>query len=410
MGIVHVDSLKNGMVLAEDARDITFRLLLARGQRINSRHIRIFKIWGVSQVVVEGHYGDMEAFEPSIDPERVEKTKKEAELIFTHLNLDHPAIKELFAQAVLYRAQHCPVLDDDDDPNCHEYDPSRPHVIKDVRARIDRTEIRLPEVPSLIFELNEMIGAPLVSASDIAGIVKRSPSLASILLRIVNSAYYGFPSRIDDVSRAVTLIGTKEISSLALGISTMAIFKDIPQQIIDVRSFMRHSLACGIISRILAARKNIPQTEQLFVSGLLHDIGRLIVYKYFPAQAKTLLHTARTQRQPLYHIETSLLGCQHTDIAQHLFKQWNLPYSLENNIFYHHNPSSAQDLEKATIVHLADLIANGLGLGSSGERFAAGFDEEAWEQLGMEPGILKSVIQQAVHQLGSVETILLEEA
>jgi HD-like signal output (HDOD) protein len=101
------------------------------------------------------------------------------------------------------------------------------------------------------------------------------------------------------------------------------------------------------------------------------------------------LHTARTQRQPLYHIETSLLGCQHTDIAQHLFKKWNLPYSLENNIFYHHNPSSAQDPEKATIVHLADLIANGLGLGSSGERFAAGFDEEAWEQIGMEPGRLR---------------------
>jgi HD-like signal output (HDOD) protein len=282
-------------------------------------------------------------------------------------------------------------------------------VIKDVMARIDRSEIRLPEVPSIIFELNEVINAPLVSASDIAAVVRKSPSLASLLLRIVNSAFYGFPSKIDDISRAVTLIGTKEISALALGISTMAIFRDIPQQIIDVRTFMRHSLACGILCRILAARKNIPQTEQLFVSGLLHDIGRLVVYKYFPAHAKTLLHSAKAQSQPLYNIEASLLGCRHTDIAQHLFQRWKLPYSLENNIFFHHTPSSAQDPDRATIVHIADLIANALGLGSSGERFAPGFDEEAWERLDLRPGILKSVIQQAVHQLGAVENLLVEE-
>jgi len=408
MGIVHVDNLKNGMMLAEDARDITFRLLLAKGQRINTRHVRIFKIWGVSQVMVEGDCGNVATTEPPLDPELIENARKKTRVVFSHLDLDHPAIRELFEQSVIFRAQHN-MVEGDERPGSVGPDPSGSNIVKDVRVGIDRTEIRLPEVPSIIFELNEMIAAPLVSASDIAKIVKKSPSLASILLRIVNSAFYGFPSKIDDISRAVTLIGTKEISGLALGICTMSIFKDIPQQIIDVGAFMRHSLACGIISRILAARKNVPQTEQLFVSGLLHDIGRLIVYKYFPVQARTLLHTAGTQCQPLYDIEAGLLGCRHTDIAQHLMKRWNLPFSLENNIFYHHNPSSAQNPDKATIVHLADLIANGLGLGSSGEKFAAGFDEEAWGNLGMPPGILKSVIQQAVHQLGSVETIFIEE-
>jgi HD-like signal output (HDOD) protein len=408
MGIVHVDNLKHGMVLSEDARDITSRLLLSKGQRINSNHIRIFKIWGISEVTVEGNYGDAETPEPPIDPELIEKTINKTKVVFSHLDLDHPAIRELFKHAVLYRTRHHKILDHDEKLAFDEYDPSESHVIKDVRARIDKSEIKLPEVPSIIFELNEIIAAPLVSASDIAGIVNKSPSLASLLLRIVNSAFYGFPSKIDNISRAVTLIGSKEISGLALGISTMTMFKDIPQQIIDMGSFMRHSLACGIISRILAAHKNVPQTEQLFVSGLLHDIGRLIVYKYFPAQARTLLHTARDKGQPLYRIESGHLGCRHTDIAKHLLKKWKLPFSLEDNIFFHHNPSSAHNPDKATIVHLADLTANGLGLGSSGERFAAGFDEEAWEMLGMRPAILKPVVQQAVHQLGSLETILQE--
>ena len=408
MGVVHVDNLKHGMVLSEDARDITSRLLLSKGQKINSRHIRIFKIWGISEIAVEGDHGDTETPEAPIDPELMEKAREQTKFVFSHLDPDHPAIRELFNHALLYRTRHSKMFDGNERFDCHEEEPSESHVVKDVRARIDKSEIRLPEVPSIIFELNEIIAAPLVSASDIAGIVEKSPSLASLLLKIVNSAFCGFPSKIDSISRAVTLIGSKEISGLALGISTMTMFKDIPRQIIDMRSFMRHSLACGIISRILAAHKNIPQTEQLFVSGLLHDIGRLIVYKYFPAQAGSLLRSARDTGQPLYLIETEHLGSRHTAIAKHLLKKWKLPFSLEDNIFFHHNPSSANDPDKATMVHLADLIANALGLGSSGERFAAGFDEEAWERLDMRPGILKSAVQQALHQLGALETILQE--
>jgi len=407
MGVVQVNRLKHGMILAEDARDIASRLLLSRGQRIHAKHIRILRIWGVSQVVVEGDDGDEQPAKVLPDPERLEEAKKYTKIIFAHLDRDHPTIRELFECAVLHRAQNDRMpyrqhrLNPDDDA------PSRPHALIDVRERIDKSEIKLPEVPSIVFELNEVVSAPLVSASDIARIVQRSPSLTSLLLRIVNSAFYGLPSRVDDISRAVTLIGSKETSGLALGISTMTMFKDIPQQIIDTRSFMKHSIACGIISRILAARNNIPQTEQLFVSGLLHDIGRLIAYKYFPGEAKGLLQMAMAQGQPLYPIEPSQLGCRHTDIAQHLLRKWKLPFSLENNIFFHHRPSSAPDRDKAAIVHMADLIANGLGLGSSGERFPAGFDEAAWDKLNMTPGVLTSVVEQAIHQLGSMEAILL---
>ena len=83
MGMVHVDNLKDGMVLAEDARDITFRLLLAKGQRITARHIRIFKIWGVSQAMVEGDCGNAETTEPSIDPERIEEVRAKTKVIFS---------------------------------------------------------------------------------------------------------------------------------------------------------------------------------------------------------------------------------------------------------------------------------------------------------------------------------------
>ncbi|NIV98483.1 HDOD domain-containing protein, partial [Candidatus Saccharibacteria bacterium] len=151
-------------------------------------------------------------------------------------------------------------------------------VENDFLQRLTKEKITLPEIPSIVFELNEVIANPLSSAEDIAQVVNRSPSLTALLLKIVNSPFYGFPSKIDKISLAVTLIGTREISGLALGISLVSLFNNIPKELLSMYSFLRHSLACGIFSRILAAHKSLPQTEQLFVSGLLHDLGRLILY------------------------------------------------------------------------------------------------------------------------------------
>jgi len=157
-------------------------------------------------------------------------------------------------------------------------------------------------------------------------------------------------------------------------------------------------------SLLHADLQNLPQTEQLFVSGLLHDIGRLIVFKYFPDQAKVLLKHAKETDKPLFQIESNHLGYSHTYIGKYLLQKWKLPPALADNVFFHHNPSNALDCTKATIVHLADIIVNGLGIGNSGESVIPHFDYEAWENLKISPRIFKVVIEQAVHQLPSLET------
>jgi HD-like signal output (HDOD) protein len=286
------------------------------------------------------------------------------------------------------------------------FNVSRGYPKLDVREKILNKEIKLPEIPSIVFELNEVIVDPLASTDNIAQVVNKSPSLTALLLRIVNSPFYGFPSKIESISRAVTIIGTREISSLALGISMITNFEGIPKQVLDMYAFLRHGLACGIISRLLAAHKNVPQTEQLFVSGLLHDIGRLIVYKYFPDQAKLLLSACRTSNGLLYEEEGVYLGCKHTDIGKYLLKEWKLPPALESNIFYHHNPSSAPDPTSATIVHLADIIVNGLGIGSSGEILVPCLDCEAWNGLGLSPSSFDVIVGQAIHQMVALESVL----
>ena len=405
MYAVPTDKLKPGKILAEEVRDINGRLLLARGNEIGDNHIRIFKIWGVSEVAIEGPEQGGEKFDPDLNPEIFEQVKSTVTTLFQHTDLEHPIIKKIFNLAVQFRCEHN-LLETEGDIHLESQNLDSWNQNVDFIERLEKSKIVLPEIPSVVFELNEVIANPMSSADNIARVVNRSPSLTALLLKIVNSSFYGFPSKIDKVSHAVTLIGTREISGLALGISILSIFKNIPKEMIDMYSFLKHSLACGILSRILAAQKNFGQTEQLFVSGLLHDLGRLILYLYFTDESRGILGRARKNHNLLYHEETNCLGCDHAQVGQKLMEQWKLPLILENNVLYHHNPSEAQQPIPAAIVHLADIIVNALGIGSSGEKFIPPLDAAAWENLDLPISSFDTVIGQATHQFYSLESIL----
>ena len=405
MYAVPTDKLKPGKILAEEVRDVNGRLLLARGNEIGVNHIRIFKIWGVSEVAVEGPEQGGEKFDPDLSPEIFEQVKSSVTTLFQHNDLEHPIIKKIYNLAVQFRCEHNLI---EADADVHLDAPNSNFCSQDVDflERLDKSKIVLPEIPSVVFELNEVIANPMSSADNIARVVNRSPSLTALLLKIVNSSFYGFPSKIDKVSHAVTLIGTREISGLALGISILSIFKNIPKEMIDMYSFLKHSLACGIMSRILAAQKNFGQTEQLFVSGLLHDLGRLILYLYFTEESRGILSRARKSNNLLYREEAGYLGCDHARVGHKLMEQWRLPLILENNVLYHHNPSEAQQPIPAAIIHLADIIVNSLGIGSSGEKFVPPLDMAAWENLDLPISSFEKVIGQAMHQFYSLESIL----
>jgi HD-like signal output (HDOD) protein len=403
MGCISVDQLNQGMVLSDDVLDINRKLLLTKGKTITPKHIRIFKLWGITEVNVFGKNEKKNETEPWINPELRKKIEDRTKRIFKNVDLDYPAAKEIFKLSVSYRCHNCG-SDTHETQSLAEYDNSVKSLRPDVVEKIKSTEIKLPELPSTVVEINEIVADPMASANDVAEVVNKSPSLTALLLKITNSAFYGFPSKIDNISRAVTLIGSKQIASLALGVSMMHSFKDIPKAIVDMEAFLKHSLACGLISRILSAYKNIRQTEQMFVSGLLHDIGRLILYKDFPHESKLYFKLAMESDKSLYSVERIHIGYSHARIGKHLINAWKLPIVLENNVVFHHRPSDAPDQKKAAIIHLADIIVNGLGLGTSGERIIPQMDCKALENIDMPFKILNKVVQQAIHQLASLES------
>jgi putative nucleotidyltransferase with HDIG domain len=402
MATVRIKKLKPGMVLADDVYDIKGRLLMPRGKPIGPEHIRILKIWGIPQVDIAGASEDGEAASVPPDPIRLEAARQETEQLFVLTERDHPAIREIFDQAVNHRAAR-PVLPPMDMLPPEQPSTPDPAPKKDFLAKLFEQDVALPEIPSIVIELNEVIANPFATADQMAQVINKSPSLTAMMLRIVNSSFYGLPAKVDRVSLAVTLIGTRELSSLALGISIMSIFRSIPTSLMTMRSFLKHSLACGILSRLLAAHKTLRQTEQMFTAGLLHDIGRLILFIYFPEDGLGTLRMARKMTEPLYRAENRDLGCHHARIGKYLLDRWGMPLIIENTVCFHHEPSEAPDPVPPAIVHVADLIVNALGIGTSGERLVPPLDARAWEALEMSPSCLDLVIHQTIHQLNTLE-------
>ncbi len=409
MPYISIDQLKPGMVLTTDVTDANGRLLLSKGQAIDPKHVSIFKMWGIPEVQVQQTDGVESEATPILDPGAMRRVAEALTPAFSDNDLSHPAVAEIFRQAVVYRsgraADHYPERRVEAAKG-----PPSPISGTDMRKKIRTRNIKLPEIPSIIYKLNDTIADPFSSADDIAQVVSQSPGLSALLLRIVNSAFYGFPSRIDSVTRAVTIIGSKEVSTLAVGITTMEIFKDIPKAVFDMQAFTHHSLACGVLARILGAGGNIRNTEQMFVSGLLHDIGRMVIFKYFPQQAGLMLSGASHGKVSLYNMEKTVMGFRHTDIAADLFKKWKFPVTLSQNVVFHHRPSAAQDPAKAAVIHLADIIAHSLGEGKSGECRVPALDVAAWDKLRLSPQTLSTIIPQAIHHLGFLMTIFQSDA
>ncbi len=406
MGTVRIEKLKAGMRIAEDVRDVKGRLLLPKGKPIGPEHRRIFKIWGITQVEIAGipDNGD-KAPEPRIDPVWMETVGRETEQIFCRTDREHPAVKEIFTQAVNYRSARrsmpsaAPIVPE---KPAESTSPQQP----DFLCRLFEKDISLPEIPTIVYELNEVIASPLSTADQVAQVINKSPSLTAQLLKTVNSSFYGLPSKVDRVSLAVTLIGTRELSALALGISIMSIFKDIPRDILSMKSFLEHSLACGIVSRLMAAHKSMRQTEQMFTAGLLHDLGRLIVLLNFPEQALDSIRHAARHCVCLHAAEQKRMGCHHAHIGRYLLNQWRLPLILENAVCFHHDPDDAPDPLPAAILHVADILVNALGIGTSGERLVPPLSVNAWESLELPTSFFAVLVQQAVHHLKTLEFML----
>lgn len=261
----------------------------------------------------------------------------------------------------------------------------------------------LLSLPTLHNTLLKRLNDPNSTANDIADIIRLDPGLTARILRIVNSAYYSFQCTIVTVPHAITVLGANDLKNLILATSAVDVFDRIPSQLVDMSDFWHHSIYCGLIARQLAKLSRVCFAEELFVAGLLHDIGKLIIYNQSPTEAQQILEQSHNNPDNIITIERKILGFSHAEVSATLFQLWNLPTMLIETARNHHNPlkNSTANIE-TTIIHIADLTASYIEKSynstDSPPNFEALFNQHVCDNIGLDQQTLTLATQYAADQ------------
>lgn len=252
-----------------------------------------------------------------------------------------------------------------------------------------KTQIASP--PGVYLKLKEVIDDPYGTFDQITDIIMSDPGLAARLLKIANSALYGLSAKVETINHALSIIGSDQLSELALATSMISRFEKIPKDLVDVDQFWKHNVACGVAARYIAAHKNLAHPEWYYLAGVLHDLGKLIMLKEIPEDYANVLAEVRSDSSlRLEDVETRILQFNHAQVGSILLKEWKLPPSLVAAINFHHDPLSAQDyVTEASVVHVADYLAYKIGMTDGCESVSPYFVPQTLTDLGLDVEFMK---------------------
>ena len=263
-------------------------------------------------------------------------------------------------------------------------------------------------LPSVYQRLSEVINHPTSTADQVGKVVLMDSGLTARLLMLVNSALFNFPNKIENVSKAVVLVGSEQLRDLALGTSVVSMFDGVPSDLVNMHGFWRHSLACGIAARVIARVRGEQNVERFFVAGLLHDLGALVLYTKLPEESRKIMRIHLERRIPLSTVENRVLGFDHAAVGGALVETWKLADAQHAAVAMHHTPQHEKTHgAMAATVHIADIMADAMGRGSSGERYLPGFVPEAWELLRLDPKQVPALLEEVSVTVSEAEQIFL---
>jgi putative nucleotidyltransferase with HDIG domain len=246
--------------------------------------------------------------------------------------------------------------------------------------------------PPVYHKLHQAMQDPDTSFSDFSDIISADPSLAVRLLRITNSPFYGLDSKVETIIHALGVIGINHLKELALATIMVNQFKGIDKDLVNMQSFWMHSIGCGLAARTIAKNIGERDVEPYYTASMLHDIGSLIIYKEIPEKAREVLTRCKSEGLSLSTVEEEVLGFTHAEVGAVVFTQWGLPGSLVEAVQYHHRPSEAKDHPLfPAIVHMADIIAYEMDLGTGGEPAIPALDQTAVQRTGLTRAFLTDI-------------------
>jgi len=227
----------------------------------------------------------------------------------------------------------------------------------------------LPPLPAVVTRIMQTVNDPRSAADELNRLISLDQGLSSKMLRIVNSAYYGFPRRISTITHAVVILGFNTVRNLVLGVSAFGMLSHKTSRLgLDRVRFWQHCVGSAVAARLLAKRcrlSNREALEEAFIAGLLHDIGELFLDCYFPAQYALTMSHAGQEGMPMLEAERALLGVDHGTVGRRIAGLWNFPPLLASTMGEWPAPEPATEhFEFAAVIHAADWLAWQAGLGT----------------------------------------------
>ena len=268
----------------------------------------------------------------------------------------------------------------------------------------------IPTLPTVIEKITRLLQNPQTSAEEIGRAITTDQALASKVLKLVNSAFYGFPGRISTITHAVVILGFSTVKNIVLTASIFDVFKKKgPGGMIgfDMEQFWFHSVACGAASQALAKYVGCQDREECFVAGLIHDIGKTIMCQYLPQQFIEAVNMCRKENLLLYDTEKRLFGTTHQEVGGLLAENWHLPPPLQEAVKYHHVPAPSRRYSDITaIVHCADIIVRAMDYGNGGDRKIPCVDDGAWNELALEKRGLAPLLESISEEVDKATVFL----
>lgn len=258
----------------------------------------------------------------------------------------------------------------------------------------------LPTLPSMLNNINKMMLNPRTSAKEVAQLISSDPAITSKVLRVVNSSFYGFPNRITTVTHAIVILGFNTIKSIVLSSTIFDVFKKDVKSSFDRQDFWKHSIGCGAAAKVLARRLGYPTLEEIFIAGLLHDIGKIVMDQFIHDKFVDVQTMVKAKDCLIVQAEEQLLGVTHADVGAWLFEKWNLSKGLIETTRCHHNPALASDNAKtAAIIHFADIVVRSMRFGNGGDNKIPPLSDAAWGMLGINAGQFDGLLKETGEEI-----------
>lgn len=231
---------------------------------------------------------------------------------------------------------------------------------------------RMPSLSTTVTKVLEICNKPNTSANDLNRVISLDPVLTGQVLKLINSAYYSLPNQISSLTRAIIMLGLNTVKNLALSTAVLgSMGREDSFQSLSMDEFWTHSIGVGVMAKALAIRKGIPTMlqEEFFVSGLLHDLGKIPLNNCFAAEYSQAQELAKLEQGPLLKAEDMMLGFDHGKVGKMIAEKWQLSGSLVALLRFHHAPAEAPEKARllVAIVALANLYANLFDVGSAGD-------------------------------------------